>query len=29
VRHILVHEGMHFSRIEDPWLLKDEFLRPL
>jgi uncharacterized damage-inducible protein DinB len=29
VRHTLVHDGMHFARIEDLWLLKDEFLRPL
>jgi uncharacterized damage-inducible protein DinB len=29
VRHILVHDGAHFARIEDLWLLKDEFLTPL
>ena len=29
VRHILVHDGLHFARIEDLWLLKDEFLGPL
>jgi hypothetical protein len=29
VRHILVHDGLHFARIEDLWLLKDEFLTPL
>jgi uncharacterized damage-inducible protein DinB len=29
VRHTLVHDGFHFARIEDLWLLKDEFLTPL
>ena len=29
VRHILVHDGQHFARIEDLWLVKDEFLSPL
>jgi hypothetical protein len=29
VRHLLVHDGAHFARIEDLWLLKDEFLTPL
>ncbi len=29
VRHALVHDGAHFARIEDLWLLKDEFLTPL
>ena len=29
VRHILVHDGLHFARIEDLWLVKDEFLQPL
>jgi hypothetical protein len=29
VRHILVHDGLHFARIEDLWLLRDEFLSPL
>jgi hypothetical protein len=29
VRHILVHDGLHLARIEDLWLLKDEFLSPL
>jgi hypothetical protein len=29
VRHTLVHDGTHFARIEDLWLLKDEFLTPL
>jgi uncharacterized damage-inducible protein DinB len=29
VRHILVHDGLHMARIEDLWLLKDEFLTPL
>ncbi len=29
VRHILVHDGAHFARIEDLWLMKDEFLTPL
>ncbi len=29
VRHILVHDGLHLSRIEDLWLMKDEFLSPL
>jgi uncharacterized damage-inducible protein DinB len=29
VRHILVHDGLHFARIEDLWLFKDEFLSPL
>jgi uncharacterized damage-inducible protein DinB len=29
VRHILTHDGLHFARIEDLWLLKDAFLTPL
>jgi uncharacterized damage-inducible protein DinB len=29
VRHILVHDGLHFARIEDLWIVKDEFLTPL
>jgi uncharacterized damage-inducible protein DinB len=29
VRHILVHDGMHFARIEDLWIMKDEALTPL
>ena len=29
VRHILVHDGLHFARMEDLWLLKDEYLTPL
>jgi len=29
VRHIYVHDGLHFARIEDLWLMKDEFLSPL
>jgi hypothetical protein len=29
VRHILVHDGAHFARIEDLWLMKDESLTPL
>jgi hypothetical protein len=29
VRHILLHDGEHMYRIEELWLLKDEYIKPL
>lgn len=28
VRHILFHDGSHMYRMEELWLLKDEFIKP-
>jgi hypothetical protein len=28
VRHILLHDSYHMNRVEELWLLKDEFLKP-
>jgi len=29
VRHVLMHDGFHMYRIEELWLVKDEFIKPL
>ena len=29
VRHISLHDGYHMYRMEELWLLKDEFIKPL
>jgi uncharacterized damage-inducible protein DinB len=29
VRHILLHDGYHMYRMEELWLLKDKFIKPL
>jgi hypothetical protein len=29
VRHILLHDGFHLYRMEELWLTRDEYLRPL
>ncbi len=29
VRHILVHDGLHFWRMEELWIGKEEYIKPL
>jgi hypothetical protein len=29
VRHVLLHDGFHMYRIEELWLVKDEYVKPL
>jgi hypothetical protein len=29
VRHLALHDGLHMHRMEELWLLKDGFIKPL